>query len=497
MTPMRTGSVREGPGRSIVVGTMRCSLLEGRSDFCVGPEEPLVAGRLQAKGDSTAGGPRHLEGSEVPSMGGTLSAIDPLAAYLVKNAGFRVAASKTGDGLLDKVTATGEGTAIAFLNRDDVCPAGRMPAPISTTRTGGGCHRYPAVSLPERAVGGQVRFQAVLEPVLEGISEAPEVDVCEGCCCRVVQCVCTGWQRDVHGTNSDGDVVVIVGMHMTPLNPVGRNRIDDDGETDRWKMRMDDEATLRWDFTNGDAILASYLGLGLAKGSALGLQPPSLSAAMPPALGAMTGGTVEIGEARSSGPGSATGEIDGETWLDTIRRLTKSFKPYPHFGEVQPAQMCLDRPSPRPQSRSRRRGRRANSMGSALNPSLEERRAQAYVSLGKVGLPLRVRCYSQYSKYGGNGKMATLRRVHGLLVGGEMMVDEQGFFFPVGTKPEVEGVRFDSLQGSVGRIFFGDPHVAIMPTRSRRLAAVFAMECTAPTQRVQFCRRRKRRAGGG
>ena len=40
------------------------------------------------------------------------------------------------------------------------------------------------------------------------------------------------------------------------------------------------------------------------------------------------------------------------------------------------------------------------------------------------------------------------------------MVDEQGLFFPVGTKPEVEGVRFGSLQGSVGRIFFGDPHDA-------------------------------------
>ena len=40
------------------------------------------------------------------------------------------------------------------------------------------------------------------------------------------------------------------------------------------------------------------------------------------------------------------------------------------------------------------------------------------------------------------------------------MVDEQGLFFPVGTKPEIEGIRFSSLQGSVGRIFFSDPHNA-------------------------------------
>ena len=302
MTPVQTGSVREGSGRSIVVGTMRCSLLQSRSDFCIGPEEPLVAGRLQAKGASTMGGSRHLEGSDVPPMGGTLSAIDPLVAYSVRNAGFRV------------------------------------------------------VSLPERAARGQVRFQAVLEPVLEGISEAPEVDVCEGCCCRVVQCVCTGWQRDVHGTNSDGDVVVIVGMHMTPLIPMGGRRIDGDGETDRWTVQVDDEVALGWDFTNGDAILASYLGLGLAKGSALGSQPPSLSAAMPLALGAVTGGAAEIGEARSSGPRPIAGEIDRETWMNMIRQLTESFKPYPQFGEVQPAQVCLDRPSPRPQARNRRRG---------------------------------------------------------------------------------------------------------------------------------------------
>ena len=52
--------------------------------------------------------------------------------------------------------------------------------------------------------------------------------------------------------------------------------------------------------------------------------------------------------------------------------------------------------------------------------------------------------------------MATLRRVHGILVGGEMMVDGRGRLTMVGTKPEVEGVRSGSPQGSVGRIFFGD-----------------------------------------
>ena len=40
------------------------------------------------------------------------------------------------------------------------------------------------------------------------------------------------------------------------------------------------------------------------------------------------------------------------------------------------------------------------------------------------------------------------------------MVHKQGLFFLVGTKPEIEGVRFSSLQGSVGRIFFGDLHDA-------------------------------------
>ena len=44
MAPVQTGSMREGSGRSIVVGTMRCSLLENRSDFCFRPEEPLVTG---------------------------------------------------------------------------------------------------------------------------------------------------------------------------------------------------------------------------------------------------------------------------------------------------------------------------------------------------------------------------------------------------------------------------------------------------------------------
>ena len=41
-----------------------------------------------------------------------------------------------------------------------------------------------------------------------------------------------------------------------------------------------------------------------------------------------------------------------------------------------------------------------------------------------------------------------------------MVVDEQGSFFPVGTKPEVEGICFDSLQGSVGKVFFGNLHDA-------------------------------------
>ena len=68
--------------------------------------------------------------------------------------------------------------------------------------------------------------------MFEGISEALEVDICEGCCCQVVQCVCTGWQHDVHGTNSDGDVVIIVRVHMLPLIPLGSHQIDGNGDVD-------------------------------------------------------------------------------------------------------------------------------------------------------------------------------------------------------------------------------------------------------------------------
>ena len=178
MAPMQTGPRREESGRSIVFGTMRCSLLENRSDFCLRPEEPLVTGRLQAKDTSTVNGSQCLEGSDVVLMGGTLLAIDSLATYSVRNAGFRV------------------------------------------------------ISLPGRAAGGQVQSQAVLEPVFEGILEAPEVDICEGCCCWVVRCVCTGWQCDVHGTNSDGEVVIIVGGHMPPLILLGGHQIDGNSDAD-------------------------------------------------------------------------------------------------------------------------------------------------------------------------------------------------------------------------------------------------------------------------
>ena len=212
-----------------------------------------------------------------------------------------------------------------------------------------------------------------------------------------------------------------------------------------------------WDFTNGDDLLASYLSTDSIEGSASGMRPSSSSAATAQALDTVTSGPVGIGGARSWGPGSATGAIDGVAWMDTIQELTASFKPFPHFDEAQPARVCLVRPRPRLQLPSRRRGRRTKSVGSPFNPSQEERRARAYEDLGKVGLPPRALYRSRYSKYGGDGTRATLRRVHGILVGGEMMVDGHGRLMMVGAKPEIEGSCSGAPQGSGSRIFFGDP----------------------------------------
>ena len=62
------------------------------------------------------------------------------------------------------------------------------------------------------------------------------------------------------------------------------------------------------------------------------------------------------------------GRINRETWLDTIQQLMKLFKLYLHFGKVELAQVCLDWPA----LCNRRHSQQVNSMGSSLNPSLEE-----------------------------------------------------------------------------------------------------------------------------
>ena len=106
-----------------------------------------------------------------------------------------------------------------------------MLALILEMRTGGGCHQYPVIPLPEQAVEGQVQLQAVMELVLEGISEQLEmVKLCEGCCCQVVQCVCTGWHCDVHDTTSGSNVVIR--MYMPPLILMDRNQINGNSRTD-------------------------------------------------------------------------------------------------------------------------------------------------------------------------------------------------------------------------------------------------------------------------
>ena len=89
-------------------------------------------------------------------------------------------------------------------------------------------------------------------------------------------------------------------------------------------------------------------------------------------LSVMTSGTMEVREAQSSEPGSAMGRINRETWLDTIQQLMKLFKLYLHFGKVELAQVCLDWPALWPQLCNRRHSQQVNSMGSSLNPSLEE-----------------------------------------------------------------------------------------------------------------------------